>query len=54
MVWKRLYKDGAYDSAGTLAQLQSLINRTNVTKKTFKGMSMQYSTGSINFTSYLS
>ena len=33
MLWKQLYKDGAYKDAGTLAQLKSLINRTNVPKK---------------------
>ena len=28
-----MYKEGAYKDAGTLAQLKSLINRTNVPKK---------------------
>ena len=30
VIWKRLYEEGAYKDAGTLAQLKSLINRTNV------------------------
>ena len=33
VIWKHLYKEGAYKDAETLAQLKSLINRTNVPKK---------------------
>ena len=38
-VWKRLYKDSAYNNAGTLAQLQSLIKQFNVPKKPKRNVS---------------